>query len=452
MDKIVELQRHLCGRALLKAEIPFAVPFLQMGVEKGIILQLKAIANGRCLRCGNHDHAFFGVNFCSECKGSCIYCRYCLKLGKISSCAHLYIWGGEHPTWEKTNLAKIPTLSTNQEQASNGVINAISEKNDYFIWAVTGSGKTEMIFKGCELALKLGMRVAFSSPRVDVVIEIGARLKLVFPHAEIVMLYGGSEEKYHYAQLVILTTHQLFRFKGAFDVIIVDEVDAFPYSFDKRLQQAVRESLKSNGIKIYLTATPDKKMQADFFTGKIKGTWIPARFHGFPLPVPRCLWIGNWQKKINSGELPAKLEQWLKQRIRPFLLFFPNIKHMYNCLPLIKVVIPNVDAVHAADPERKRKVEMLKNGEIIGLLTTTILERGITISGLEVAVIGADMLIFTEEALVQIAGRVGRNASFPSGEIIFFHNGQTLAMGRAIKQISNNNKQATLQGMLKTNE
>lgn len=80
----------------------------------------------------------------------------------------------------------------------------------------------------------------------------------------------------------------------------------------------------------------------------------------------------------------------------------------------------NILAVHAEDPTRKEKVQQLRNEEILGLLTTTILERGITIANVQVAVVGAESPIFTADALIQIAGRVGRSELYPTGDVVFF--------------------------------
>ena len=58
--------------------------------------------------------------------------------------------------------------------------------------------------------------------------------------------------------------------------------------------------------------------------------------------------------------------------------------------------------------------------KVPGLLTTTILERGITIPNVQVAVVGAEQQLFNSGALIQIGGRVGRSADFPSGDFVFF--------------------------------
>ncbi|MEC1758358.1 DNA/RNA helicase, partial [Schinkia azotoformans] len=56
--------------------------------------------------------------------------------------------------------------------------------------------------------------------------------------------------------------------------------------------------------------------------------------------------------------------------------------------------------------------------------------------------------IFTESALVQIAGRVGRSPKYPTGEVIFFQYGKTKAMNDARMQILKMNKQGRSLGFL----
>lgn len=60
---------------------------------------------------------------------------------------------------------------------------------------------------------------------------------------------------------------------------------------------------------------------------------------------------------------------------------------------------------------RKRQVQYL--------VTTTILERGVTFPGVQVVILGADDPVFTVAALVQIAGRVGRSPTAPTGTVLF---------------------------------
>jgi competence protein ComFA len=121
---------------------------------------------------------------------------------------------------------------------------------------------------------------------------------------------------------------------------------------------------------------------------------------------------------------------------------------MEQLLPLLKKLHPKIESVHAEDPQRKEKVQAMRNKEIPILLTTTILERGVTFPNLDVAVLGAEDRIFSESALVQIAGRVGRSSDYPSGDITFFHYGKTEAMVKARRQILHMNKEAREKGLI----
>jgi competence protein ComFA len=51
------------------------------------------------------------------------------------------------------------------------------------------------------------------------------------------------------------------------------------------------------------------------------------------------------------------------------------------------------------------------------LMTTTILERGITLVDLQVIIMQGDHPLFHERSLVQIAGRVGRKPQAPGGKV-----------------------------------
>ena len=444
----VELQNFLAGRALLATEIPVERERLNEATQKGLVVAVDGFVNGRCMRCGNRDEHLIGEYPCYRCKSECTYCRKCIEMGRVSTCSKLYTWVGAPVIWAPSYCHWEGHLSQQQKEASEKMIEALQINQDLLIWAVAGAGKTEMIFGGIEWALQQGKRIAVACPRTDVILELEPRLKAAFPETSIATLYGASEEKHDCGQLILSTTHQLFRFKSAFDLMVIDEVDAFPYSMDAELQLAAREAAKSDATTVYLTATPTRKWQIEFFSGIRNGVHIPARFHQHPNPVPEMRWIGNWKKAISKKQIPIPLRDWLEKQKNPFLLFFPHIDLMNQALPLIKQITPNILSVHSEDPDRKEKVQLLRNGHVQGLLTTTILERGVTIKAVDVAVVGAEDHTFTEAALVQIAGRVGRNPEKPDGDVLFFHYGKTDEMIRAINQIITNNQMARERGLL----
>ena len=61
----------------------------------------------------------------------------------------------------------------------------------------------------------------------------------------------------------------------------------------------------------------------------------------------------------------------------------------------------------------------MRDGDYDFLVTTSILERGVTFPEIDVYVLGADDPVFSSSALVQIAGRAGRSQSRPTGRVVF---------------------------------
>ncbi|EJS74912.1 DNA/RNA helicase [Bacillus cereus] len=405
-----------------------------------------------CQRCGNIVQRLFASFLCKRCRKVCTYCRKCITMGRVSECAVLVRGITERKGESDLNpLQWKGNLSTGQELAAQGVVEAVKQKESFFIWAVCGAGKTEMLFYGIKEALQKGERVCIATPRTDVVLELAPRLQEVFPYTNVAALYGGSIDKEKDAALVVATTHQLLRYYRAFHVMVVDEVDAFPYHADKMLQHAAKQAMKEKAARIYLTATPDEKWKRNLRKGKEKGVIISGRYHRHPLPVPLFCWCGNWKKVLIHKRIPRVLLQWLKIYLNkkyPIFLFVPHVRYVEEMILLLKSLDDRVDGVHAEDPMRKEKVAAFRKGEIPLLVTTTILERGVTVKNLQVAVLGAEEEIFSESALVQIAGRVGRSFEEPHGEVIYFHYGKTESMVRAKKHIQSMNKNAKEQGLI----
>lgn len=445
-----QLLQVLQGKHLLLDEIPFPLLDLHSHYLNGSIhieagLQLKE-GELTCLRCGSQQ-AFSSFS-CARCKTKdCKYCRNCIVMGKVSSCSPLYSASVPFPTKKSSfSLDWKGTLSSGQREASQAVTRAIERNEELLVWAVCGSGKTEVLFQGLEEALTQNKTICIATPRTDVVLELFPRIKKVFPSIDLSALYSGSSKDS--SRFVISTTHQLIRYKEFFDVMIIDEVDAFPYNADSSLQYAVEKSRKKHSSLIYLTATPPKSMIRNHQWNIVR---IPARFHGFPLPIPSLTWIGNWRKTIEKEKLPFILIQWIQQQVedrKPVLLFLPSIKLIDRLTPLLNDYV-KCEGVHSEDKDRVNKVMRFRNNDLPVLLSSTILERGITIPNVSVAVIGAEDDVFTESALVQIAGRAGRSKDYPDGSVRFFHYGKTNEMIAAIRHIKDMNREADERGWLK---
>nr|GGG67401.1 hypothetical protein GCM10011398_08950 [Virgibacillus oceani] len=340
-----------------------------------------------------------------------------------------------------------------QQRAADRISQAIiKNEKEILVWAVCGAGKTEMLFPGITKALQLGKRICLATPRADVVRELLPRFQQAFSKISIQALYGGSEDRDATAQFIIATTHQLLRFQHAFDVMIIDEIDAFPYHADPSLPFAANRSIISTGTKIYLTATPRQKHRMKIASKKLPHIFVPLRFHGYPLPVPVFKMCPALRKDLEKNLPPMAFIRWLKKREHPdrqLLIFVPTIALAEKMKAKLIVLLLkdgflkddfDLVSVHASDQDREEKVNHFRQKKMSMLITTTILERGVTFPSVDVAVLDAGNRVFDEAALVQIAGRAGRSPKDPTGEVLFFHDGKTEAMVQAVKSIKAMNK------------
>ncbi len=378
-----------------------------------------------CQRCGSHLDRLR-----AQLPNQQYYCYQCLNLGRVSTLVKLY-----HMP-EPNAFATVPactwqgTLTPQQAACAQSIKANFMAHQRQLLWAVTGAGKTEMLFPGIAWALAHKWRVAIASPRVDVCLELAPRLQAAFADAQIAVLHGRNPEPYRYTQLAICTTHQLLRFRRAFDVLIIDEVDAFPFAANPRLEFAVRQAAKVDGAVLYLTATPSQSLLAQVRRGELAISYLPLRFHQHLLPSIKVNLQPKWARLLQQGKLPRCLLRQLQryqQQHQRFLLFVPRIQHYF----------PHMTGatVYSADPERLTKVQQMRDQQFQYLVTTTILERGVTFPGIDVIVLGADDEVFSTAALVQIAGRVGRSSDRPNGLVWFICHSHGRNIKRAQRQI-----------------
>ena len=379
------------------------------------------------------------------------YCPSCIEMGRLDTRLQL-IHQAESPLKKKkVRMAWHGHLTVAQQDISEALCQSIDQKRPHLIWAVTGAGKTEILFAGIHKALQEGQRVAVVSPRVDVCLELYPRLQAVFPDEKIAVLYGDSDVPYSYTSLVICTTHQLLRFYQAFDFLIIDEVDAFPFQGEPKLHYAVTQALKENSCVTYLTATPPqhllKDVQKTFFISH-----LPARFHRRKLPEPKLIWWNQWYKHCQSGKKLKKLLQVIHQlkAENDVLLFCPSISLMEQLFTHLQKAQPDLlmERVHASDNHRKEKVVQMRNQSFRLFLCTTILERGVTFEHVSVIILGANHPVYTKATLVQIAGRVDRKGDFHFGQVCLIYDEQTPDIKLAINEIKQNNQLAMKRGLI----
>jgi len=338
-------------------------------------------------------------------------------------------------------------LTPFQEKVSEGLIQAVEKKEPILVHAVTGAGKTEMIYQVVAKVIDDGGVVCLASPRIDVCLELYKRLQNDFA-CDIALLYGESDP-YFRTPLVVATTHQLLKFHHAFDLLIVDEVDAFPYVDNSVLYYAVNQCVKEEGVKIFLTATSTDELDKMVRTGELKRLSLPRRFHGNPLIIPKPVWLSDFNRCLEKNKLSANLKTYIEKQRRtsyPLLIFASEIKKGEKLKEILQEQFPNenIGFVSSVTENRLEQVQAFRDGELTILISTTILERGVTFPFVDVFVVDANHRLFTKSSLIQIGGRVGRSMDRPTGELLFFHDGLNTSIKKAIKEIKQMNKEAGL--------
>ncbi len=333
-------------------------------------------------------------------------------------------------------------LSKEQKEISEKVKSNYLNGIDTLIDAVCGSGKTELVYAAIATALSKGNTVAFAVPRRDVVIELTPRIKATFPSNKVVSVYGGHTSNLK-GDIVVLTTHQLYRYPQIFDLIILDEIDAFPFKDNDLLMSMLHNA--SRGRIVMMSATPSDEIIQAFSRQNADILHLNTRFHRHPLPVPKVLIRYGISKYPSLIRIMHKF----RKENKPVFIFCPTIDLAEKVYEVISKIIPGGNVVHSKKIDRAEVIEDFKNGKYQYLVTTAVLERGVTIKDLQVIIFQADHEIYDEHALIQISGRVGRKCDAPEGEVIFLADKETSAIRRTIQTIENKNK--SLQNMLQTN-
>ena len=370
--------------------------------------------------------------------------------------------GAPRESVDMEELLKRWSLSPAQEAASREAMTFVStpsvrEGEQFLIWAVTGAGKTEMVYPLVAYMLMRGGRVLLTAPRRDVVLELAPRLAKAFAGREVVALYGGSEERWEIGEITVATTHQLLRLERCFDLVVLDELDAYPYHHNPMLAHAVRRACKARGKTLLLTATPPREQQLALRQRRLPHAMVPVRFHRHPLPEPRILRYRGLRALLGAGRLPSQLRAALDeslQRGAQLFVFVPRIEHVEPLTRLLRracagaVDASRVDGTSSRDADRANRVRRFRSGELRILVTTTILERGVTIPRSDVFVLDADAALFDEAALVQMAGRAGRSADDPRGRVYFVARERTDGQLQAVRHIRAMNTLARKRGLL----
>lgn len=357
----------------------------------------------KCPRCLNEDPRFFYYGS----KGW--YCRKCVQFKRICVEDERNQMNDVRFPIEGQIQLKYP-LTKAQKEIAEKCAEYIDHIN-ILINAVTGAGKTEMVLNVIEKCLKERKRCCFAIARRQVVLQIRERLALIFPFIKVTAICEGYTQDL-VGDILVVTTHQLYRFYKEFDVLILDEPDAFPFKGNETLHGIAKTACK--GHILYLTATPDREIIKEVNLSNCIEFKLLKRPHGYPLPIPTVIVA---PKFICWIYLICWLLKKRKEKTQ-VILFVPTIKKMKIAYKMMNKIF-KCCALCSKTENKEEVLNQFIQKKTNLCIATTILERGITIEGVDVAIMDADDPIYDEAALIQMIGRVGRSIHHPSGEGLF---------------------------------
>ncbi|MCI3921336.1 hypothetical protein MO973_24520 [Paenibacillus sp. TRM 82003] len=235
---------------------------------------------------------------------------------------------------------------------------------------------------------------------------------------------------------------------------MLDEVDAFPFHGDASLAFAAEAARRSGGAYVLLSATPPEGLRRAAERGRLPHARVCVRFHGRPLPVPRRLGVPPLRRWAADG-LPPRLRAAVEASLRrgaQLFVFVPHIAAVDPVARRLRAAFPGVDVggTSSRDEERGDKVLRFRGKELRIIVTTTILERGVTVPKTDVFVLEADNALFDGASLVQMAGRAGRKLEDPGGFVYFCSADWTRSQKAAIRDIRQMNDMAKRKGYLRS--
>ena len=308
------------------------------------------------------------------------------------------------------------------------------------VHAVCGSGKTEIVLEVIKYAIRCGEKVGFAIPRRDVVIEIYKRFTSIFKQNNIISVYGGHNENIDKGDLIVLTTHQLYRYYHYFDLLIMDEIDAFPFKNNEVLDAFFHRAIK--GHYVLMSATPSIELLELFKAKGFDVVELFSRFHKHPLPVPKLIIANNI---ILFYKLISLTTRFIKEK-KQVMIFSPTIETCEDTFNKMRFLCHGGDYVHSKRDKREEVVDTFRRGKINYIVTTAVLERGVTVKNVQVIIYHAENNIYDHHALIQISGRVGRKKDAPEGEVIYLATKSNDEITKSIAEIKRAN--ASLQNLL----
>lgn len=355
----------------------------------------------RCNRCNNDDLDLFYND-----RGK-YYCRKCVMFGRVDVDSEIKIVKLK----EVKKQAKLELgyeLSNEQLRCYKELTEYLNLGNDVFLHAACGAGKTEIAMKLIEDLVNKKKKVCFAIARRQVVLEIHERLNKAFKNLKVVKICEGFTKEFD-GDIVVCTMHQLNRYYKSFDVLILDEVDAFPFKGNEVLENIANNVYLDN--KIYLSATVDNNLKTKILKNEIKVVKLYQRYHGYKIPEPKVILAPFFNCIILLYLL-------YKYKDKKMIVFVPTRK-LAKELKIITNIIRKCEYITSTSIDKDYVIKRFRNDEVRLLYATTILERGVSFIDISVIIYDASSYVYDISSLIQMSGRVGRHRLFPEGKVIY---------------------------------
>lgn len=355
-----------------------------------------------CLRCGNKDPAYFYLGH----KG--YYCRKCISFSRILLNEEIEPFNYEIS--EEADDYRFNYKLIGRQLCASKMCSLCLEKSDVLLYCVCGAGKTELVVESISKYLSKGLKVAYAISRKEVVIELSKRFRNIFTNAKITAVYGNHHDILT-GDLIVCTCHQLYRYYQTFDLLILDEVDAFPLKGNDTLMNICLRSCK--GRIVFSTATVDDGLERILRRRVYKKIELFVRPSNKPLIIPKI-------RYLHKPSAIIYLTYLLKKMKSQCIIFTSSVKNCCHLYRIFQKIIPCTLAYAALD-KHEENIKDFRNGKYQFIFSTTVLERGITIKDINVIIMDYDYY-FDESSLVQMLGRVGRNIDNPYGDAYILTN------------------------------
>lgn len=358
------------------------------------------LVSHKCLLCNNKQLKPYYYQKFNCCFNHCELCKNYFKI--------------DFPWYHLPSKCKVHYLSLNFQSNTNQLTNMqnivfqkiIKSKRDILVDAVCGSGKTLIILNLIQYYQNL--KILYLCPRTKLVLDFAKDFKKYFGKDCTVVC--GERKSRILTNVVCATTNQLARLVPNFDLIIFDEIDAFPFVKNQHLNNVFKLfKTRSKARSLSFSATVDLIQKSKLNHKRIT---LHNRYHNLALPIPILV------EKLKPHILIANLHDLIiENRI---LIFVPSIKQAYDLYTKLYLTFNCYVVSSKIATNRKQTIlEMFANSQIKILITTTLLERGVTYDNVSVIILNANDSIFNWQTLVQIAGRVNRVSSYQKGEVYF---------------------------------